>query len=404
MRTLGSLGIATALVASAFAIPASAAYAAPPSGLVSATGLHTYATRAAVDAFLTGDNFDPGTDRYGVRTYRLVYRTTSATGQPTTASGLVALPINGTRQLRTVSFGHGTEIYRGDAPSTSDDVFLRGPAVTFASAGFAAVAPDYLGMGLGPGAHPWMDVPSETTASLDLLRAARTFVARQGRELTRDVYLSGISQGASAALGVGRALQAGADPWFRAAAIAPISGAYDFRHAAIPSLFTPEVNPLMGSMYTTYLLAAFDRLHDIYPYPGYAFQPDYVGLPALFDGNHQAQEAVGAMPASIDDLLTDRGKAMLRHPTGRFAAALAVLDSVCTDWTPRMPVRLYYSPGDEEAVNANTEHCQAALAGHGVSAPTVDVGVDKDYNGFVHEGSEVLGVPQVTRWFARLAS
>jgi hypothetical protein len=63
-----------------------------------------------------------------------------------------------------------------------------------------------------------------------------------------------------------------------------------------------------------------------------------------------------------------------------------------------MPVRLYYSPGDEEAVNANTEHCQATL-----HAPAVDLGVDKEYNGFVHEGSEVLGVPQVTRWFTRLA-
>jgi hypothetical protein len=63
-----------------------------------------------------------------------------------------------------------------------------------------------------------------------------------------------------------------------------------------------------------------------------------------------------------------------------------------------MPVRLYYSPGDEEAVNANTEHCQAAM-----KVPAVDLGVDRGYNGLVHEGSEVLGVPRVTRWFAHLA-
>jgi hypothetical protein len=277
-------------------------------------------------------------------------------------------------------------------------VFLTGPAMTFASAGFAAVAPDYLGLGLGPGAHPWMDVPSETTASLDLLRAARTFVARQGRSLDREVYLSGFSQGASSALSVARSLQAGSDPWFRAAAVAPISGAYDFRGAALPSLFTPEVQPLLASVYTTYLLSSFDRLHHIYRDPAEVFQPAYTGLPALFDGNHTGEEVVGAMPASIDDLLTARGKRMLLHPTGRFADALAVLDSVCTNWTPRMPVRLYYSPGDEEAVNANTWHCQAAL-----KAPTVDVGVNRAYNGFVHEGSEVLGVPQVTRWFTRLA-
>ncbi|WP_236030592.1 alpha/beta hydrolase family protein [Paractinoplanes lichenicola] len=393
MRKLLSLGIAGALIASSLGVAATPATAAN-GRLVSATALHTYATRADVDAALTADKFDPGTDRYGVRTYRLVYRTTDATGKPTTASGLVALPINDRVRLDTASFAHGTSIYKGDAPSVSDDVFLIGPALTFASAGFAAVAPDYLGLGVGPGAHPWMDIPSETTASLDLLRAARVFVARQGRQLSRDVYASGFSQGASAALGLGRALQSGADPWFRAAAVAPISGAYDFRHAEIPALFTPAVHPVLASAYTTYLLAAYDRLHDIYADPADVFQPPYVGLPALFDGTHPGEEIIPALPPTIDALLTPRGKALLLHPTGRFAKALAVADSVCTDWDPAMPVRLYYSPGDEEAVNANTAHCHATLG-----APTVNVGVNTTYNGFVHEGSEVLAVPRVTRWF-----
>jgi hypothetical protein len=399
MRKTLSLGIAATLVAGSFAVAGAPAEAAPPhGGLVSATARHTYATRADVDAYLRSDNFTAETDRFGVRTYQLIYRTTGATGKPTIASGLVALPINDARRLSTVEFGHGTEIYKTDAPSTSDDVFLTGPATTFASAGFAAVAPDYLGLGAGPGPHPWMDVPSETTASLDLLRAARTFLARQGRSLNREVYLSGFSQGASAALGLARTLQAGGDPWFRAAAVAPISGAYDFRHAAIPSLFTPEVNPLLASAYTTYLLTAFDRLHDIYRNPADVFQPGSLPLAGMFDTTHSGEEVLGALPPSIDDLLTDQGREMLLHPTGRFADALAVLDSVCTDWAPRMPVRLYYSPGDEEAVNANTRHCQAAM-----KAPIVDLGVDRGYNGFVHEGSEVLGVPQVTRWFAHLA-
>jgi hypothetical protein len=399
MRKALSLGIATTLVAGSFAVAGAPAEAASPhGGLVSATSLHTYATRADVDAFLTSDHFDPSTDHYGVDTYRLVYRTTSATGKPTTASGLVALPLDGDRRLSTVEFAHGTEIYKLDAPSTSDDVFSRGPSVTFASAGFAAVAPDYLGLGVGPGEHPWMDVPSETTASLDLLRAARTFARQQRRELDRDVYLSGFSQGASAALSVARTLQRGGDSWFRAAAVAPISGAYDFRHAAIPSLFTDEVQPLLASAYTTYLLTAYDRLHDIYRDPADVFQPAYLPLAGMFDTQHTGEQVLAALPPSIDDLLTAQGKAMLLHPTGRFAEALAVTDSVCTDWTPRMPVRLYYSPGDEEAVNANTFHCQAAI-----NAPTVNLGVDRDYNGFVHEGSQVLALPEATRWFTRLA-
>jgi hypothetical protein len=371
--------------------------------LISSVPLATYAQKSDVDALLTGEKFAAGTDRFGVRTYRLVYRTVDATGRPTTASGLLALPINRDRRLRTVSFAHGTEIYKPDAPSTSSDVFLTGPAITFASAGFAAVAPDYLGLGVGPGPHPWMDVTSETTASLDMLRAARTFTASIGRELRRDVLVSGFSQGASAALGLARALQGGADPWFRATAVAPISGAYDFRDAEIPALFTPgAINARFGVAYATYLLVAFDRLHDIYRSPADVFQNAYVGVGDLFDGTHEGRYVLGHLPPTIGELLSDRGRHFMLHPTGRFAAALDELDSVCRNWTPAMPVRLLMSPGDEEAVNANTAHCRASFAAAGARTPVVDLGVDTEYNGMVHEGSEVLGVAAATRWFTHL--
>ena len=45
----------------------------------------------------------------------------------------------------------------------------------FASAGYAAVAPDYLGLGTGPGLHPYMDLSSEVTASVDMLDAGRRY-------------------------------------------------------------------------------------------------------------------------------------------------------------------------------------------------------------------------------------
>src|SRR5215831_5712730 len=85
--------------------------------LVSVTALRTLPNRAAVTAELTADGFATGAVRHGVRTYRLVYRTVSATGQPTTASGLLAVPVSTAPRLSVVSFAHGTEVYRGDAPS-----------------------------------------------------------------------------------------------------------------------------------------------------------------------------------------------------------------------------------------------------------------------------------------------
>jgi hypothetical protein len=65
---------------------------------VSATPLSTLATTAAVRTELRKDGFSAASARHGVRTYRLIYRTTDAHGHPTTASGLLALPISGQHQ------------------------------------------------------------------------------------------------------------------------------------------------------------------------------------------------------------------------------------------------------------------------------------------------------------------
>ncbi|MFI1995000.1 alpha/beta hydrolase family protein [Actinoplanes sp. NPDC020271] len=400
-RTIAAVLFA-AVAATAVTTPATAG--TPPAGrgsLVSATPLATYDSPARVRDLLSAGGFADPITRYGVSLQRLVYRTIDPQGRPAVASGLLVLPLSTARHLRTVSFAHGTSVYRGDAPSVGEDTFLTGPAISFASAGFAAVAPDYLGLGSGTGPHPWMDVRSETSASLDLLRAARVFTARQGTGLDREVYASGFSQGASAALGLARALQEGADPWFRIAAVAPVSGAYAMRRVEIPAVFTPEVQPRLAAAYMAYLLTSYDRLHDIYRDPAEVFMPAYVGIGDLFDAGHPGPEVLAGVPDTVDELLTDGGKALLRQPNDRFAAALREADSVC-EWAPRVPVRLYFSPGDEQAVTGNTVACRQSFATHGVRVPPVDVGVDTSYSGMVHEGSELLAVSQIVRWFAGL--
>lgn len=413
-------GLVVTIAAAAMAAPAAAvALASSPAAtahrgqLVSATPLRTLTNRAAVTARLEADGFNPGTDRYGVRTYRLVYRTVDAHGRPTTASGLLALPIGGPRNLPVVSFTHGTEVFRGDAPSEQPAGFEPGPAYTYASAGFAVSDPDYLGLGTGPGRHPWMDVPSETTAALDMLRASRSYVTSHGRTLRHQVLATGFSQGASAALGLGRALQGGADPWFRLGALAPVSGAYDFGGASVPSVLDGELirlnpNPQLGAklavLYTAWMLVGFNRVHPIAGMPGAIVKAPYTRtVEGLFDGRHTGDQVIGGLPATVGGLLTPYGLHLLRHPSGGFAAALRSTDSVCQGWTPNVPIRLYYASHDEQAVNANTAHCQAWFAAQGLRVPAVNLGTP-DYQGSRHLGSNVAGTARIARWFLRLSS
>jgi hypothetical protein len=397
---------------------ASAAPAGGPPGpavrgqLVSVTPLRTLPTVAAVRSELTADGFDPSAVRYGVRSFRLVYRTVDSRGRPTTASGLMVLPAGGARRLTVVSYTHGTETYRGDAPSRQPVGFEPAPAYTFASAGFAVADPDYLGLGTGPGLQPYLDLPSEATAALDMLRAVRHYLTGHGESARRDVLATGFSQGGPAALALGRALQDGADPWFRIGALAPISGPYDLAGAEAPAIADGDLvrlnpDPRLGAkysvLYAAFGLVALNRVHRVYSSPAQVFKAPYARtIETLLDGNHTSQQLIAGTPGQLSDLLTARGFAMLRHPSGAFAAALKADSNAC-DWAPRVPVRLYLATGDEQVVNANTAHCQAAFAARGARVAAVDLGTP-DHAGSRHFGSNVAGTAAIVRWFSQLAA
>ncbi|MET8697856.1 lipase [Kitasatospora sp. NPDC004723] len=405
LRRLSAVAALTVLASATVAAGAASAGTARPDDrgrLLSAVRTGTLATKEDVATALTGAAFDAGAVRFGVDTYRLEYRTVDPAGRPITASGLLVLPRGGAHELRTVSVAHGTTSYRAAAPSAvAGAAFASSPALTYASAGFAAVAPDYLGLGTGPGFHPWMDVPSETTASLDMLRAARAFVPGTGRALGREVLVTGFSQGASAAMGLARSLQAGGDRWFRLRAVAPVSGGYDFRNAELPALLGGSLEPKSSVLYAAYLLVAWNRLHPLYDSPAEVFRAPYDStVEALFDGVHTGSQLFAGTPDTLDALLTPHALAMLAHPTGALAEALRVADSTC-DWAPRVPVRLYAAEADEQAANANTDHCEAALRSHGVNPAVVGLGTP-DFAGSRHLGSNVAATAAIVRWFGEL--
>ncbi|RAG86524.1 hypothetical protein DN069_06075 [Streptacidiphilus pinicola] len=365
--------------------------------VVSVTPLARFSAAQATQ-YARGTGLDVPAVRDGVDAYRVVYRTVTPQGRPTTASGVVALPRGAKGPLPTMEYTHGTMPYRGDAPSVSDGAD-RAVAVMFAGDGFAGVAPDYLGLGVGPGAHPYLDVRSETTASVDLLRAARTVAARHGERLDGRLFTTGFSQGGAAAMGVGRAVQRGDAPGFRLAGLAPVSGPYDLSGQELPAAFDGRLAGPTAAFYLTYVLTSWNRLHPLYGSPSEAFRAPYDRtLVPLFDGAHTDEQIVAALAPNPQALLTPRFVAKLRHPTGALAAMLRSGDAVCTDWTPRVPVRLYAADRDTDVAFGNALSCDRSLRAHGVDAPLVDVGhVD-------HNTSALRSYPRILRWLLALAA
>ncbi|WP_067562580.1 alpha/beta hydrolase [Nocardia acidivorans] len=356
--------------------------ATTPIAQMSAQDVTDYLTKGGIDTPV----------RNGVESYRVVYRTIAPDGAATTASGLVVLPRTDSRHLRVVSYEHGTLAQKNAAPSV-DGVHHPDQARTimFAAVGYAAVAPDYLGLGEGPGTHPYTHAPSEASAGVDLLRAARTFTGQRQRELDNAVLVTGFSQGGHAATALAKALQSGADPGFGLAALAPISGPYDVQHVETPAGLDGRVGGGSAVYYFAYWVTAMNRIYHLYDKPSEAFQEPYAEkVEGLFDGLHDDAAIVTQLPAQPNQLLTQRFMDLALNPTGQVLKAMTESDGTC-DWTPRVPVRLYAATGDRNVPYANAEHCLQAL--HSDNATLTNLG-DTDHNGSVR-----AALPGILAWF-----
>ncbi|MGI5218366.1 hypothetical protein [Nocardia sp. CA-290969] len=360
--------------------------------LVSATPIATMDAAQTRD-YLTKWKY-PVPRANGVRSYRVVYGTVGPDGAPTTASGLVVVPETDLPRLRTVSYAHGTIVRRDEAPSAAGESD-RARTVLFAAAGYLAVAPDYLGLGSGPGPHPYAHAPSEASASADLLLAARTLLAEQGREIYPDILVTGFSQGGQAALALARELQAGAVRDARPGPVAAVSGPYAIQEVQAPAALDGRVEPRQAALFLAYWTTAMNRIHHLYDDPAAAFRQPYARqVEQLFDGDHDLLTIAANLPRTPAELLTPEYLELARSPTGAALRAMADSDTVC-DWTPTAPVRLYAAPGDRSVPFENSQRCMKAELG--ASAELIDLG-DID-----HGATTTTALPLILDWFLKTA-
>jgi dienelactone hydrolase len=326
---------------------------------------------SAVRDYVARFGLDPTSVARGVKANRLVYRTIDTAGLPTTASTLVVVPEYGPLDVPVVSWMHGTTVYRHEVASENEDSSDRGAAFLFASAGYVASAPDYLGLGAGPGLHPYDHFASAATASVDALRAVRTFVARAGGALAPEVMVAGFSQGGPSAMALAHSLQDGADPQLHLSAVAALSGPFDVS-GTLATALTGQLH--LSTAYVAYLVVAWNRIDPLYKSTADAFLPPYTStVEALFDGDHLPQDVLAQLPETLDALFTSSFLASLRHPEGALAGMLQTADATC-DWQPTVPVWIYAAAGDKDVPFENSVICQHHLSLRGVDVAVADLG------------------------------
>jgi hypothetical protein len=297
------------------------------------------------------------TPQYSVRMYKVDYETISPLGGRTIASGALLLPENTATLLPLVSYQHGTITLTNDPPSSMDLYGEVSVGVAFATTGYAAAVPDYLGLGDSPGLHPYHHARSEATACVDMLRAVRTHCATNGFPLTNRLFLCGYSQGGHATMALLRELETYHTDEFTVTACAPMAGAYDLSGVTTTNFLSGAAQP--NPYYFIYLLAAYQDVYHLAPSLADMLTPPYdTKLPPLLHGNATSTQINTNMPADPVLILKPEFLAAFqsnpRHPL-----RLALADNDLYRWKPQSPLHLFHCAADQDVIIANS---QVALA------------------------------------------
>jgi len=234
---------------------------------------------------------------YNVRYYKVTYNTTSLSGTPTVASGMLAVPMNpDCDSIPMALFAHGTSLLKTDVPSNDSIEADLGKAL--ASRGYVVAMPDYLGMGDNPGPHPYQHWETEATACIDMLRAAKEFIQDSlAFDYSNEVFITGYSQGGHAAMATAKYIQDNQlESEFNVAGLAPMSGAYHISKRQTDVILNDIAFPYSGLI--VYSALAYENIYGgIFNDVSDFLQAPYDTLiPAYYDGTHSMLDVQPLLP------------------------------------------------------------------------------------------------------------
>ncbi len=310
---------------------------------------------------------------YDVNLYRIKYTTVDVKGQPTVASGLICLPSDKTQGYPISMYHHGTVGSRFEVPSYGSFEAVLPSILT--AYGFISICPDYLGLGDNPGIHPYVHADSEASASRDMLIAAQKFINDQGFNSTKDLFITGYSQGGHAGMALHKLLEKNS-LGFKLKAASHMSGPYNLSEG-MKELFLSEQN--YGTVaYLANVALSYNLVYGIFKDNDLNnfFKPTYAKMISefanekinLFDMNTKmldslkAQFGKTAPKFMVQDSIIANVLASPNHPIN-----VALRANDVYDFKSSIPTRLFYCKNDDQVVYTNSITAQAKMKANGTA-------------------------------------
>jgi hypothetical protein len=276
----------------------------------------------------------------GIELYKVLYFMKDEGNERTLVSGLLAIPRN-KKVKGVVSYQHGTNNDRADAPSKPSREEGLGIAALFAGGGYICLIPDYIGFGVSNEVHTYLHVETTVNAVVDFLKIGSEICKAFSGNAINNLFLVGVSQGGHATAAVHRFIERNPVEGLQLRASSAIVGAYNLKEISIP--YAIKNNSVF---YLGYLANSYCHIYN--KPPGSIISAPYDTLiPVLFDGNHSYSAIMGRLPKSADSLYTR--EIITDFKTGKqdwFTDRLA--ENQAFDWKPGITFRMYYGSNDKD--------------------------------------------------------
>lgn len=305
--------------------------------------------------------------KYAVKAYKISYISLDAHGNKATLSGLLVVPQKDpNKKSPLLSYQHGTRFKNENRPSNNTEGLME-----LATQGYIVSAPDYLGYGdsLAKG-HPYIIENSYANASIDMLRATKTFLSKQKTPINKQLFLAGYSEGGYATLALQKAIQEKYSDEFTVTASAAGAGPYNIS-ATATFMFKKEENKKPSFM--NFVIKSYNdsyRLNLIEE----MYQPQYVdGVNSVFDGLHSGGQINAALNTVTSQLFKPTflatmraGQDSMQHPLKQKLA-----ENDIYNWKPIAPTLLFHSQYDEVVPYFNSADAFEAMQNLGTQNITL---------------------------------
>lgn len=309
--------------------------------------------------------------------YAVTYKTLDLKGNEVETSGYLAVPVN-PEAHGLVVYQHGTMFSRAELPS-SNPMYAEGDGARycFASLGFVAMLPDYLGYGDGTGVHPYLHWQSQAWVARDMMRAVNVVLGQLQVEMNGKIFIAGYSQGGQAALGLLKFLEEDPTQEFKVTAAAPMAGPYSLVEISSHLMDNPVAHTVGEA---SYIVLGLGQIYPLYKDLKDVFQPPYDQMvEELFDGKHTSQDVFQAFSAKPSAVFQQSFYDGLKNDPN-FPLIQAFRQNRVDEWANKTPVTLYHGSGDHEVPFPISQIAYKNMKMRGGNVNLVDLGADIDHS------------------------